>query len=72
MGVWEGKLVVFESLVNQQIHPLSLQLSLSPLPPHPFFLPLPLLFNNMGSASGYEKLHTREGEGETGERDGQN
>lgn len=23
MGVWEGRLVMFESLVNQQIHPLS-------------------------------------------------
>lgn len=23
MGVWEGRLVMFESLVNQQIHPFS-------------------------------------------------
>lgn len=61
MGVWEGRLVMFESLVNQQIHPLSFSLSLllSPcfLPPTPSLLPSPpsLLLNNMGSVSGHEK-----------------
>lgn len=50
MGVWEGRLVVFESLVNQQIHPLSLSLC-----PPPFFLPSPLLLNNMGPTSSDEQ-----------------
>lgn len=75
MGVWEGRLVMFESLVNQQIHPLSFSLSLllSPcfLPPTPSRLPSPpsLLLNNMGSVSGHEKkkntASAQEGESQT-------
>lgn len=55
MGVWEGRLVMFESLVNQQIHPFSFFLlyhspSFSPLPiPSSAPPSLPLLLNNMGS-----------------------
>ena len=83
MGVWEGRLVVFESLVNQQIHPLSfssfslsLYHSLSPSspPPTPSLLPPPpSLTQQHGLSQQLRKNYTPEREKEKqGERGGLN
>lgn len=77
MGVWEGRLVMFESLVNQQIHPLSFFLlyhspSFSPsLPISPPSPPSLLLLNSMASvcSGGTEHAGDREeGEAKQGRR----